>query len=162
VVNIPLALGSGDEVLPIVMEGIRRQFLEGGWQYCVLVAGTDAIVGDPLGGLNFSISGWRALTLFVMRCCRSVGCKLLILGSGGYVDVTTARCWAALVLDADREFSSKPSHVPPHPLPTVLGVSDLPPLPSEVPISLEYFGRYGPSFSMTATPASKVPRPTKS
>lgn len=151
-VNIPLPLGSSDAVVVLaVTEKIREQFFEvGGCHCCVLVVGTDAVRGDPFGGLNMTIPGLRSLVLYTMRCCVSVGAKLLVLGSGGYVDVTAARCWGAIVRDGAREFgaASPQNSQPPS--------GDMPPLPTEVPTSLEFFGRYGPTFHMEISPP---PRP---
>ncbi|CUG78091.1 histone deacetylase, putative, partial [Bodo saltans] len=106
--NIPLKEGSaGAAALPVIVSEIHKIWASFAPDAAVIVCGADALVGDPLGGLNFDVGDLQTIVRLVMEKCwadmkdghATVPTPLLILGAGGYVDTSFAKVAAAVTKD---------------------------------------------------------------
>ena len=85
-VNVPLSMGYGDGEYVGIFEKIFKPIaLEFGAEIILVSAGFDIYMGDPLGGMDVTPSGFAALTRSIMEiadsCC---GGKVVITLEGGY------------------------------------------------------------------------------
>eukprot|EP01062_Namystynia_karyoxenos_P053582 TRINITY_DN4345_c3_g1_i2.p1 TRINITY_DN4345_c3_g1~~TRINITY_DN4345_c3_g1_i2.p1 ORF type:complete len:544 (+),score=106.67 TRINITY_DN4345_c3_g1_i2:69-1634(+) len=114
-VNLPFRPGCSDEAyrrcFRSVAEAARRNFKP---DCVILVAGADALHGDPLGLLRLSAE-------CLLRCAAQVrdwGLPTLTLGAGGYSDPLTARYWAHLAALMADDGTRWPAREEPDPVPT--------------------------------------------
>lgn len=103
---LPLARGAADATFARVWRGaverVREAFAP---DVVVLQCGVDGLAGDPCGVWNWSLGGGAgesdaaaegSLGWCVGRVVREWGCKVLLLGGGGYSSPNAARAWAYL------------------------------------------------------------------
>ena len=157
VYNAPLPPYSGDVPFIAALSGVLAEAFAAAdaaatpFTHCILVAGTDAVKGDPHGHLSLSVAGFaRGLGLVVNQVAERRRIPLLVVGAGGYVDTTTARCWShALVRCCAARFCSCESSCGCRdPLSGICRQSPYAPL-NEVPSSLDTFAQYrGVNFGM--------------
>lgn len=82
-VNIPLRFGTeGDEYLTKLENGLNR--LAGDYKVAFVVAGTDVLVSDPLGGLKLSLDECVIRDRMVLEKLISLSIPAVFLGGGGY------------------------------------------------------------------------------
>lgn len=82
-INIPLRMRtSGDEYLSKLRSGLNA--IKGGYKIAFIVAGTDVLESDPLGGLNLSIADCVARDKLVLERLRTLSVPAVFLGGGGY------------------------------------------------------------------------------
>lgn len=159
--NVALPEGATDRLfIPLARQAIRRAAQKMGKALggIVIVCGSDGIQGDHLGRMNYTIAGMQFVVRLVIETAAAKDAKLLVLGSGGYVDTTAARvagvvtrdvlsCACVLQTEGSRpddlfRFSPFLKDKP--------GVT--------VPDSCEMFTRYGTSFLMPGMPPAVVER----
>ncbi len=92
-VNIPVPLGSGDDVFEAALGFIGRVLESYRPDYIVLQGGVDGHVGDPLVGLRYTDNSYWQLGLMLHGYLRG-GAGIVVLGGGGYVPEEAARLWA--------------------------------------------------------------------
>ncbi len=85
-VNVPLTIGYGDaEYLSLFQRVLKPIALEYKPELILVSAGFDIYIGDPLGGMNVTPSGFAAMTRAVMdiadQCCAG---KVVLTLEGGY------------------------------------------------------------------------------
>lgn len=111
--NVPLPLGAGGPVWTrIIDDHIQAVLSKHQPRAIVMVVGADALEGDPLGQLNFSIGEIQQWVRRVVQYCllpllsrstttaqQQQPVPLLLLGGGGYVEVSASRLWAAVTRD---------------------------------------------------------------
>jgi acetoin utilization deacetylase AcuC-like enzyme len=98
-VNIPLPPGSGDAAYTAAFERvvapIVRQFAP---ELLLISCGLDASAFDPLGRMNVSSDGFRAMTHFALaladECC---GGRLVAVHEGGYSQTYVPACTLAVI-----------------------------------------------------------------
>lgn len=98
-VNIPLPPGSGDAAYAAAFERIVapiiRQFAP---ELLLISCGLDASAFDPLGRMNVSSGGFRAMTRVALalaeECC---GDRLVIVHEGGYSQTYVPACTLAVI-----------------------------------------------------------------
>lgn len=96
-VNVPVPLGSGDDIFAMVLKNLIEPLIESYNPEVVIVQnGADGHVGDPLVGLRFTDNSYAQFGEFLSRL-HSDNKKLLILGGGGYLPDETARIWALVL-----------------------------------------------------------------
>ncbi len=82
-INIPLRSGAkGDEYLDRLENSLNR--LCGDFKLAFVIAGTDVLSSDPLGGLSLSISECAERDLLVARTLSELSIPFVFLGGGGY------------------------------------------------------------------------------
>nr|7Q1B_A Chain A, Histone deacetylase DAC2 [Trypanosoma cruzi]7Q1C_A Chain A, Histone deacetylase DAC2 [Trypanosoma cruzi]7Q1C_B Chain B, Histone deacetylase DAC2 [Trypanosoma cruzi] len=154
--NVPLPEGATDILAVTLMyRSIHFAFkkLGEGLAAIVIVCGSDALSGDPLGALNLTVGGMQSIIRLLLKEAARRSLKVLLLGAGGYVDTSCARlagvvtkdvlsCAAAMRLGKTEYFGDSAN------LGDNLGVA--------VPEGCEYFTRYGPSFLMHGLPPARV------
>ncbi|KAF5218084.1 hypothetical protein ECC02_009005 [Trypanosoma cruzi] len=154
--NVPLPEGATDILAVTLMyRAIHFAFkkLGEGLAAIVIVCGSDALSGDPLGALNLTVGGMQSIIRLLLKEAARRSLKVLLLGAGGYVDTSCARlagvvtkdvlsCAAAMRLGKAEYFGDSAD------LGDNLGVA--------VPEGCEYFTRYGPSFLMHGLPPARV------
>lgn len=167
--NIPLPEGcTGAAAMPTILSELRNVWASFKPDGVVVVCGADALVGDPLGGLNFDVGDMQAIVRCVVEhcwamlptqkeeeCCSPI--PLVILGAGGYVDTSFARLSAAVTNDisqwtSTRSWGALPllSSTQVHP-----GDDDAPgAVFFHVPEACEFFSLYGPSFCVGGLPSA--------
>ena len=92
-VNIPVPLGSGDDVFEAALERLVWPLLHKYRpDYLVLQGGVDGHIGDPLVGLRYTDNSYMRLGLLLNRLVRR-GVRVVVLGGGGYVPEEAARLW---------------------------------------------------------------------
>lgn len=107
-ISIPLHRGASSTTYAHLwhtcIEPLRTAFQP---DYVVLLLGMDALAGDALvdGAANWSTGGVGGVDWCVEQV-KNWGCKLLVLGGGGYHRANTARGWA---IATSRLVSSHPS-----------------------------------------------------
>ncbi|GAB0493870.1 hypothetical protein MMPV_005156 [Pyropia vietnamensis] len=97
-VRIPLAAGTGNAewaaIVIAVAAVLRRRYAPAA---LLLVAGADALAGDPLGGgLRVGIPTYTRVVAELL----SWELPTVVVGGGGYVDTAAARLWTALAATA--------------------------------------------------------------
>lgn len=126
VLNVALPPGSGDAVvLPLFEEALGACVSQFQPSFIVAVCGCDAIQGDRLGHLNLTVHGFCSMAV---QCLR-LGLPVLLLGGGGYQDVSAARAWAALTFAA-------------------MHGGELPALDTDIPVECVGFPAYAPGFKL--------------
>lgn len=97
-ISVPLARGASAPTYARIwrscIEPLRTAFKP---DYVVLLLGMDALAGDKLveGAANWSTRGEGGVAWCIERVMEW-GCKLLVLGGGGYHRANTARGWAII------------------------------------------------------------------
>ena len=82
-ISIPLDAGTGGVVYLEKLEaGLDK--LDGGYDLAFVVAGTDVLAADPLGGLGLSIEDCVKRDVLVYEKLRSISTPMVFLGGGGY------------------------------------------------------------------------------
>ena len=82
-INLPLRHGTaGAEYLDKLQEGLQR--LETGYRLAFVVAGTDVLQSDPLGGLKLSIDDCVLRDRQVLDRLDVLSIPAVVLGGGGY------------------------------------------------------------------------------
>ncbi|MEW5754886.1 MAG: histone deacetylase [Pseudomonadota bacterium] len=82
-INIQLRMHtSADEYLSKLKSGLDK--IRGGYKVAFVVAGTDVLESDPLGGLNLSIADCVARDKLVLDKLHSLSIPAVFLGGGGY------------------------------------------------------------------------------
>ncbi|MGC9096980.1 MAG: acetoin utilization protein AcuC [Infirmifilum sp.] len=107
-INIPVPLGSGDDVFKLALEEIIVPQLEHYKpEFLIIQAGVDGHDGDPLTDLRFTENSYIRFAESISSIARNI--PVLVTGGGGYVPETVARIWAlelALMAGGDaREFT---------------------------------------------------------
>ncbi|KEG13548.1 putative histone deacetylase [Trypanosoma grayi] len=154
--NLPLPEGATDVLaVPFMYRAVRSALKKLGDDLgaIVVVCGSDALCGDPIGTLNLSIGGIQRIVRLLLTEAAERSLKMLLLGAGGYVDVSSARLAGAVTKDVlscaaalrrgDTDYFRDSAD-----LSTSFGVA--------VPDNCEYFTRYGPSFLMHGLPPARV------
>lgn len=86
---VPLATGTGDSMYLSLLESTLTQAIkESQPAFIVYNAGTDILVGDPLGNLGVTADGVEARDRYVIDTCLAANIPLLIVPSGGYTEVS--------------------------------------------------------------------------
>uniref|UniRef100_A0A7S4BTW4 Histone deacetylase n=1 Tax=Chrysotila carterae TaxID=13221 RepID=A0A7S4BTW4_CHRCT len=124
-VNVPLRDGINDESYSRIFAPVMQKVMEV-YQPSALVVqcGADSLSGDRLGCFNLSARGHADCVKFML----AYNLPTLVLGGGGYTVRNVARCWTletAVVLNEE--------------------------LSDELPYN-DYYGYYGPDFSLHVTP----------
>ena len=82
-INIPLSMGaSGAEYLNALNVGLTK--LDSNYRIAFVVAGTDVVATDPLGGLRLSIKDVVARDKMVVDKLHTLSIPTVVLGGGGY------------------------------------------------------------------------------
>ena len=82
-INIPLNHGTaGSEYLDKLSEGLSK--LESKYKIAFVVAGTDVVQSDPLGGLNLSVEECTERDALVLESLNKLSIPTVFLGGGGY------------------------------------------------------------------------------
>ena len=82
-INIPLRSKTrGDEYLTKLATGLNG--IQGNYKIAFVIAGTDVLDSDPLGGLNLSISDCVSRDKIVISKLQSLSIPYVFLGGGGY------------------------------------------------------------------------------
>ena len=82
-INIPLHRGTnGDVYLRKLNEGLSR--VNEKYDLAYVIAGTDVLNIDPLGGLNLTINDCVKRDSIVMNKLKSLSTPMVVLGGGGY------------------------------------------------------------------------------
>ena len=82
-VNIPLRRGTvGETYLAQLDEGLRK--LEGKYRLAFVVAGTDVLATDPLGGLGLTVDDCVARDTLVLNRLSALSIPAVVLRGGGY------------------------------------------------------------------------------
>ncbi|ESL09567.1 histone deacetylase [Trypanosoma rangeli SC58] len=156
--NIPLPAGATDTLaVPLAHRGIHVAFKKLGESLgaVVIVCGSGALSGDPLGALNLTVGGMQSIIRSLLQEAANRSLKVLLLGGGGYVDASCARlagvitrdvlsCAAALRV-GNRDYFGDSANL-------LINLS------VAVPESCVNFARYGPSFLMHGLPPAHVRR----
>jgi histone deacetylase 11 len=96
-VNIALPISSGTDgsaYLRRLHEGLA--LLQSGYAIAFVVAGTDVLAGDPLGGLNLSIDDCVQRDALVLERLQALGVPAVFLGGGGYAANSAKQIAASL------------------------------------------------------------------
>ena len=117
-VNVPLPAGCGDAEYVGVFTGVVIPVLR--WyrpELLIVSAGFDAHAADPLGGMEVSAGGWRALAAVLRSLAEELcGGRLVFLLEGGYsargLEEGTAACLEALVAHAPPPLPESPPALP--------------------------------------------------
>ena len=82
-ISIPLNYGtSGQEYLVKLNNGLQK--LESGFKLAFVVAGTDVVATDPLGGLGLSVNECYQRDALVLHRLSQLSIPAVFLGGGGY------------------------------------------------------------------------------
>ena len=82
-INIPLRPGtSGRDYLSRLSEGLAE--LSGSFRLAFVVAGTDVLASDPLGGLGLSIDDCVVRDRLVLERLQALSVPAVFVGGGGY------------------------------------------------------------------------------
>jgi acetoin utilization deacetylase AcuC-like enzyme len=92
---------------------------------CVVCCGADSLSGDALGKFNLTEESYVSCVSMVMKQCKEMNSKLLILGGGGYNIVNTSKLFTKLT--------------------SILVEEDI---SNEIPESEKYFEMYEPEFQL--------------
>ncbi|MEZ0345010.1 MAG: acetoin utilization protein AcuC [Infirmifilum sp.] len=96
-VNIPLPLGSGDDVFTVALEEVISPVLKKyNPDFLIIQGGVDAHAGDPIAELRFSEASYLRFSLLIQRFV-ALGKPVLVAGGGGYLPETVARIWALML-----------------------------------------------------------------
>jgi acetoin utilization deacetylase AcuC-like enzyme len=116
-VNVPLPAGCGDaeflDAFARIVEPVAHRYEP---EFVIISAGFDAHVRDPLGGLEVTEDGFRAMTRSLLGVARAHGkgrCAAIL--EGGY-DLTAIRRSAAVVLEELEMGEAAPTQAPVAPL----------------------------------------------
>lgn len=92
-INIPVPLGSGDDVFRMALEEMITPQLEAYKpEFLILQAGVDGHVGDPLADLKFTENSYLRFAKKIHELADQI--PVLVTGGGGYVPDTVARIWS--------------------------------------------------------------------
>jgi acetoin utilization deacetylase AcuC-like enzyme len=110
-VNIPLSAGMGDREFLGIFEKILRPIALDFLPEIILVStGFDTYVGDPLGGMRVTPSGFAAMTRSIMEiadyCCHG---KMVLTLEGGYDPEGQAECIKKVLLEMAELTQTSPS-----------------------------------------------------
>ena len=82
-IGLPLPTGTrGTDYLASLRTGLAR--LSGGARVAFVIAGTDVLASDPLGGLNLSVEECAQRDQLVLERLKQLGVPAVFLGGGGY------------------------------------------------------------------------------
>lgn len=82
-INIPLHRGTAaDHYLTALQSGLNS--LHGGFRLAFVIAGTDVLATDPLGGFNLSVDDCVERDKIVLEKLKQLGIPSVVLGGGGY------------------------------------------------------------------------------
>lgn len=96
-VNFALPISSGTDgpaYLRRLHEGLA--LLQSGYAIAFVVAGTDVLAGDPLGGLNLSIDDCVQRDAMILTRLQALGVPAVFLGGGGYAANSAIQIAASL------------------------------------------------------------------
>jgi histone deacetylase 11 len=100
-VGIPLRAGTGgDEYLAKLEAGLAR--LHAGARLAFVVAGTDVLASDPLGGLRLTVDDCVARDRLVLDRLAALGVPAVFTGGGGYGPESAAAMTRSLLAHAGR------------------------------------------------------------
>ncbi|MGN6525289.1 MAG: hypothetical protein ACTHL8_02780 [Burkholderiaceae bacterium] len=100
-VGIPLSAGTGgDEYLSKLDAGLAR--LHGGARLAFVVAGTDVLATDPLGGLRLTVDDCVARDRLVLDRLAALGVPAVFTGGGGYGPESATAMTRSLLAHAGR------------------------------------------------------------
>ncbi|KIT14423.1 acetoin utilization protein [Jannaschia aquimarina] len=92
-INLPVPKGLHDGEMDMIRERLILPLIERmAPDAIVLQCGSDAIEEDPLSGLSLTNASHRAL----VRACKPLSPRLLVLGGGGYNPWSVGRCWTLI------------------------------------------------------------------
>ncbi|MBL1277764.1 MAG: hypothetical protein COB30_016920 [Ectothiorhodospiraceae bacterium] len=82
-INVPLRFGTkGDEYLSRLDAALNA--LEGDFKLAYVVAGTDVLASDPLGGLSLTVKECAERDALVAKKLNTLSVPFVFLGGGGY------------------------------------------------------------------------------
>ncbi len=82
-INIPLSARTGsDEYLSKLAAGLDE--IQGNFKLAYIIAGTDVLVNDPLGGINLTVADCVGRDQLVLEKMKSLSIPTVFLGGGGY------------------------------------------------------------------------------
>jgi histone deacetylase 11 len=94
-INIPLGRAvSGDEYLARLRSGLDE--VSGGHVLAFVVAGTDVLASDPLGGMRLSVADCVERDAMVLTRLSSLGTPTVFVGGGGYGKESAAAMSASI------------------------------------------------------------------
>lgn len=97
IVNVPLCEPMDDQrFLSVFRSSLEAALHSLRPDAIVLQCGVDGCAGDPVGDWNLTSRGFAACAAMVRNYLPRFGCKLLVLGGGGYNPFNVARCWTAV------------------------------------------------------------------
>jgi histone deacetylase 11 len=100
-INLPLRMGTnGQEYLTRLEGGLSE--IPGGARLAFVVAGTDVLASDPLGGLRLSVDDCVARDRLVLDRLAALGVPAVFTGGGGYGPESAAAMTRSLLAHAGR------------------------------------------------------------
>ncbi|KAH9918958.1 histone deacetylase complex protein [Fomitopsis serialis] len=113
--SMPLERGATDATFAQIWPSVER-VKEAFQPECVIVqCGVDGLAGDPHGIWNWSLNdGEGSMGWCIDRVCNRWGCKVLMLGGGGYNHPNAARAWAYMTSVALGRPLQRDADVPDH------------------------------------------------
>ncbi|KAI0081491.1 Arginase/deacetylase [Panus rudis PR-1116 ss-1] len=139
--SVPLAAGASSRTFASVWLGSVEKVKNAlNPDYVVVQCGVDGLAGDQFGIWNWCLgesedasqSDEGSLGWCIRRICHSWGCKILLLGGGGYNSPNAARAWAYITSIALNQPLSLNTQIPDHP----------------------FFPMYAPSFTLDVPPGT--------
>ncbi|VDC01320.1 unnamed protein product [Peniophora sp. CBMAI 1063] len=112
--TIPLHAGASARTYAAIWPGVEAVAHAFVPHAVVVQCGVDALAGDPCAVGNWCLGGEGGLGWCIRRVIDEWGCKVLLLGGGGYNSPNAARAWAYLTSIAKGEPLSLETHIPDH------------------------------------------------
>ncbi|KAI0937662.1 hypothetical protein AcW1_001515 [Taiwanofungus camphoratus] len=105
--SLPLVRGASCTTFARIWPAVERVKAAFAPDFVVVQCGVDGLAGDPYAVWNWALGGAQgSLGWCIDRICREWGCKVLLLGGGGYNSPNAARAWTYLTSIAlDRPIS---------------------------------------------------------
>ena len=94
--TVPLQAGASARTYAAIWTGVEAVARSFAPHAVVLQCGVDGLAGDPCAVGNWSLGGDGGLGWCVRKVVEEWGCKVLLLGGGGYNSPNAARAWSYL------------------------------------------------------------------
>lgn len=94
--TLPLQTGASARTYSAIWPGVEAVAHAFAPHAVVLQCGVDGLAGDPCAIGNWSLGGEGGLGWCVQKVVEEWGCKVLLLGGGGYNSPNAARAWSYL------------------------------------------------------------------
>ncbi|KAI0937663.1 hypothetical protein AcV5_000444 [Taiwanofungus camphoratus] len=106
--SLPLVRGASCTTFARIWPAVERVKAAFAPDFVVVQCGVDGLAGDPYAVWNWALGGAQgSLGWCIDRICREWGCKVLLLGGGGYNSPNAARAWTYLTsIAVQRDFDS--------------------------------------------------------